>query len=68
MDLGAIWMLLVNFICAVLAVVGAILFLYGANVYSDVFGWAGIGLFIVGIVISLVFNLSIYLEKKKNGA
>ena len=61
-------MLLVNFICAVLAAVGAILFLYGANVYSDVFGWAGIGLFIVGIVISLVFNLSIYLEKKRNGA
>ena len=61
-------MLLVNVICAVLAVVGAILFLYGANVYSDVFGWAGIGLFIVGIVISLVFNLSIYLEKKKNDA
>ncbi len=61
-------MLLVNLICAVLVVVGAILFLYGANVYSDVFGWAGIALFIVGIVISIVFNLSIYLEKKKNGA
>jgi membrane-bound ClpP family serine protease len=61
-------MLLVNLICAVLVAMGAILFLYGANVYNDVFGWAGIGLFIVGIVISVVFNLSIYLEKKKNGA
>ena len=61
-------MLLVNLICAVLVVVGAILFLYGANVYSDVFGWAGIGLFIVGIIISVVFNLSIYLETKRNGA
>lgn len=61
-------MLLVNLICAVLAVMGAILFLYGANVYNDVIGWAGIGLFIVGILISVVFNLSIYLEKKRNGA
>jgi membrane-bound ClpP family serine protease len=60
-------MLLINFICVVLVLVGIILFLYGANVYSDVFGWAGIGLFIVGIVIYLVFNLSNYLEKKKNG-
>ena len=61
-------MLLINLICAILVVMGAILFLYGANAYSDVFGWTGIGLFIVGIVISVVFNLSVYLEKKTNGA
>ena len=60
-------MLLINLICVVLVVVGVILFLYGANVYNDVFGWAGIGLFIAGLVISFVFNLSIYLEKKKTG-
>jgi membrane-bound ClpP family serine protease len=60
-------MLLINLICVVLVVVGTILFLYGANVYDAVFGWAGIGLFIAGLVISFTFNLSIYLEKKKTG-
>lgn len=36
--------------CLVLVVLGVALFLYGANAYDAVFGYGGIGLFVLGIV------------------
>jgi membrane-bound ClpP family serine protease len=51
----------------ILIVLGIVCFLYGANFYNAVFGWAGIGLFIAGLMIYFAVNLSIYLEKKKAG-
>ena len=60
-------MLLITFICMILIVVGAVWFLYGANVYNAAIGWAGIGVFIVGWVLIFVVNLSTYREKKKTG-
>jgi uncharacterized MnhB-related membrane protein len=54
-------------LCFLLVVVGAILFLYGANYYNAVIGWAGLGVFISGFVIFLILKAYEFLTKKKSG-
>jgi len=58
-------MLLLNVACVVLVIVGVVLFLYGANVYNAVFGWAGIGLFIGGLGLYFVSQGYNSMKKKK---
>jgi len=65
LNLGVIRMLLVNAACVVLVIVGAVSFLYGANVYNGVFGWAGIGFFIGGLVFYFVSQGYESMKKKK---
>ena len=36
--------------CFLVVILGVILFLYGANYYNNVVGWAGVYLFVGGIV------------------
>jgi uncharacterized MnhB-related membrane protein len=54
-------------LCFLLVVVGAILFLYGANYYNAVIGWAGLGVFISGFAIFLILKAYEFLTKKKSG-
>ena len=58
-------MLVVNVTCVILLIVGALLFLYGANAYNGDFGWAGIGLFIGGLGLYFVWQAYILVKKKK---
>jgi len=37
-------------ICLLVVIVGVVLFLYGANYYNNIVGWAGVYLFVGGIV------------------
>jgi len=52
-------------VCVVLVILGIVLFLYGSNAYGAVAGYAGIGLFISGIVLYAV--LQVYKAVLKNG-
>jgi membrane-bound ClpP family serine protease len=45
-----------DIICIVLVILGIILFLYGSNAYDAVAGYAGIGLFIGGIVLYAILQ------------
>jgi hypothetical protein len=46
-------------------VVGLLVFLYGANYYVELAGWAGLGLFIGGFVVYFVLKGYEFLTKKK---
>jgi divalent metal cation (Fe/Co/Zn/Cd) transporter len=48
------------------AIVGIVLFLYGANYYDPVVGWVGVGFFAVAIVVFLA--LYVYGELTKKSA
>jgi membrane-bound ClpP family serine protease len=53
----------INWLCVALIIVGSVLFLVGANTYNAIVGWAGVYMFIGGILIYLVFY--VYAELKK---
>lgn len=53
-----------DIICFVLVILGIVLFLYGSNAYDAVAGYAGIGLFISGIVLYAI--LQVYKALLKN--
>lgn len=40
--------------CLLAVILGIILFLYGANYYNNIVGWAGVYLFVGGIVASVL--------------
>jgi membrane-bound ClpP family serine protease len=44
----------VNWTCLGVVLLGVVLFLYGANYYNAAVGWAGVCLFVVGILVFLV--------------
>lgn len=54
-------------LCFLLVIVGAILFLYGANYYNAAIGWTGLGVFISGFVIFLILKAYEIFTKKKSG-
>jgi len=54
-------------LCFLLVVVGAILFLYGANYYNVAIGWTGLGVFISGFVVFLILKAYEIFTKKKSG-
>jgi membrane-bound ClpP family serine protease len=45
-----------DIVCVILVILGIVLFLYGSNAYDAVAGYAGIGLFIGGIVLYAVLQ------------
>lgn len=47
-------------------IIGAILFLYGSNVYDAMFGWSGFYLIIAGIVIEIIFEAYKTIRKKES--
>jgi hypothetical protein len=51
----------------VVAVVGIVLFLYGANYYDAVVGWAGVSLVAASVVGLLALYVLGELEKRKKG-
>ena len=55
----------VNWLCIALVIVGSVLFLVGANTYNAIVGWAGVYMFIGGILIYLVFYLYAELKKRE---
>lgn len=52
--------------CVSLIVIGLLLFLYGANYYVEIVGWAGLALFIGGFVAYFVLKAYEFLTKKKS--
>lgn len=58
------WTDVVGF-CLVLA--GVVLFLYGANYYDAVVGWAGIFLMAGGIVAAFLLRIVLAKRKKREG-
>ncbi len=52
-------------VCVVLVILGIVLFLYGSNAYAAFAGYAGIRLFIGGVVFYAV--LQVYKAVLKNG-
>ena len=52
--------------CLLVVILGIVLFLYGANYYNGVVGWAGVYLFVGGIVAYLL--LRVFLHSSKSGA
>ena len=57
-------MTLTSWVCFVLAVIGIVLFLYGANVYNAAVGWVGVYLFLAGVITFLVLYIYGELTKK----
>jgi len=54
-----------NWVCALLFIVGLGLFLYGANVYNATVGWTGFYLGIAGILLCVTNYLYEQLNKKE---
>ena len=50
--------------CLGIIVLGFVFFLYGANYYDAIVGWAGVYLFIIGILVILVLYIYGELTKK----
>ena len=55
-----------NWACLGIIVLGFVLFLYGANYFDATIGWAGVYLFIIGILAILVLYIYGELTKKVN--
>jgi membrane-bound ClpP family serine protease len=55
----------VNWLCVALVIMGSVLFLVGANTYNAIVGWAGVYMFIGGILIYLVFYVYAKLKKRE---
>ena len=55
-----------SWVCFGVMVSGILLFLYGANVYDATVGWAGVYLFLVGLIVLLSLYIYGELTKKKN--
>lgn len=51
-------------LCASVIVIGAILFLYGANYYNGLIGWTGFSLIIGGFFAGIVFKVYDRVRKK----
>jgi membrane-bound ClpP family serine protease len=54
-----------DWVCLGIIVLGVMLFLYGANYYNAIVGWAGVYLFITGILVIIVLYIYGELIKKK---
>ncbi len=54
-----------SWLCGSLVILGAILFLVGANIYNAVIGWGGVFLFIAGIMLYLIFYIYTELKRKE---
>ena len=54
----------INWLCIGIIILGIILFLYGANYYDAAVGWAGVALFIAGILTLLIRYIYGELTKK----
>ena len=54
----------VDLACLGMAILGFMLFLYGANFYDVVIGWVGVYLIIGGIMVFLLFYIYNELTKK----
>jgi hypothetical protein len=48
------------------SVVGVVLFLYGANYYNNIVGWAGVFLFFGGIILYILWSVYSYFMNKKS--
>jgi membrane-bound ClpP family serine protease len=57
-----------NWVCLGIIVLGIMLFLYGANYYNDIVGWAGVYLFITGILVIIVLYIYSELTKKSESS
>jgi membrane-bound ClpP family serine protease len=55
-----------NWACLGIIVLGFVLFLYGANYFDATIGWAGVCLFVIGILGMLVLYIYGELTKKAN--
>ena len=53
-----------NWVCLGIIVLGVTLFLYGANYFDAAIGWAGVALFIIGILAFLILYIYGELTKK----
>ena len=51
--------------CLALVVLGVILFLDGANIYDATVGWAGVGVFFVGLIVYVALQGYKSMAKKK---
>ncbi len=49
--------------CLLVVIVGIVLFLYGANSYNNLVGWAGVYLFVGGIV-AYIFVRMLFSENR----
>jgi len=54
----------VDLVCLGITVLGIVLFLYGANFFDAVIGWAGVYFIIGGILVFLLFYIYNELTKK----
>ena len=54
----------VNWVCLGIVLLGALLFLYGANYYESTVGWSGVFLLIAGVLAFLIRYIYIELTKK----
>jgi hypothetical protein len=59
-------MLWKEILCACVIVIGAILFLYGANYYNAVIGWTGFSLILGGFFAEIAFKVYESVRKKSD--
>lgn len=56
-----------NLICLFVMIVGAVLFLYGANYYNALVGWAGVYILVAGFLAKMVLMVWETLKKGADG-
>ena len=59
-----------DWVCVAFIILGIILFLYGANYYSQTIGWTGVVFFVGGVIVLVLLYVYNLLNKKeeKEGA
>ena len=53
-----------DILCLCVIVIGAILFLYGANYYNEMSGWTGLSLIVGGFFAEVVFKMYRHVRKR----
>jgi SNF family Na+-dependent transporter len=56
-----------DLICLCIVIMGVVFFIYGANYYDALIGWAGVCLVIAGFLVKIVLMVWENLQKKDNG-
>jgi len=54
-------------VCLIIVIMGLLIFLYGANYYSELAGWSGIILVAVGVFVEVALTVYGSVTKKERG-
>ena len=57
-------MMLIDKVCLLVAIIGIVMFLYGANTYSSLIGWSGFYLMVIAVIVWIILQIYVYFQAK----